>query len=189
MPKDKDTSKKTNVGAIVKDDTGFPDLSKMQMMAWTVIAIGTYVIEVVSAIHGASVTKSTEALKLPDIDSALMVLMGLGQGAYIGKKLVTTAVSRLTGISVGNGKPGTEVTIFGASFGDAKSQKNNGSQLTIDGLPFTAEGLTWDDTKIEFKIPDKQLNGTDWKPAQKIQIGVIVNGQDSANTLSFTVTP
>jgi hypothetical protein len=70
-------------GAIFQDDSGFPDLSKVQMIAWTFIAIATYLIAVGSKIH------QRDYSSLPDIDSALMVLMGLGQGAYLGKKLVT----------------------------------------------------------------------------------------------------
>jgi hypothetical protein len=70
-------------GAILQDDAGFPDLSKVQMIAWTFIAIVTYLIAVGSKIH------QRDYSSLPDIDSALMVLMGLGQGAYLGKKLVT----------------------------------------------------------------------------------------------------
>jgi hypothetical protein len=73
----------TGFGAIFQDDAGFPDLSKVQMIAWTFIAIATYLIAVGSKIH------QRDYSSLPDIDSALMVLMGLGHGAYLGKKLVT----------------------------------------------------------------------------------------------------
>jgi hypothetical protein len=53
------------------------------MIAWTLIAIVTYLIAVASRIHTNNVRG------LPNIDSALMVLMGLGHGAYLGKKLVS----------------------------------------------------------------------------------------------------
>jgi hypothetical protein len=33
---------------------------------------------------------------LPDIDTALMVLMGLGHGAYLGKKLILTTSPAIT---------------------------------------------------------------------------------------------
>jgi hypothetical protein len=76
-------SSSSSFGAIFQDDAGFPDLSKIQMIAWTFIAIATYLIAVGSKIH------QRDYSSLPDIDSALMVLMGLGHGAYLGKKLVT----------------------------------------------------------------------------------------------------
>lgn len=77
------TPETSGVGAILQDDTGFPDLSKVQMIAWTLIAIVTYLIAVASRIHTGNFQG------LPDIDSALMVLMGIGHGAYLGKKLVS----------------------------------------------------------------------------------------------------
>jgi hypothetical protein len=85
-------------GAILQDDQGFPDLSKVQMIAWTFIAIATYLIAVGSKIHKG------DHSGLPDIDSALMVLMGLGQGAYLGKKLVSQDTSAPpTTPPIGNG--------------------------------------------------------------------------------------
>ena len=166
-------------GSIFQDDTGIPDLSKIQMMAWTIIAIGIYLIRLTQEI------RTVPLPQLPDIDTALMVLMGLGQGAYLGKKLVTTTTARLTGVSPGSGPPGTEITIVGMSFGE----KQNGSLITIDGNPLTPAGLAWGDTQIKFKIPDKQLDGNNWSTGQRIFMGVIVAGQESANTLPFTVTP
>ena len=77
------SSGSASFSAIFQDDSGFPDLSKVQMIAWTFIAIATYLIAVGSKIH------QSDYSSLPDIDSALMVLMGLGHGAYLGKKLVT----------------------------------------------------------------------------------------------------
>ena len=73
----------SGIGAIFQDDNGFPDLSKVQIVAWTLIAIATYLIAVANRIQTANFQS------LPDIDSALMVLMGLGHGAYLGKKLVS----------------------------------------------------------------------------------------------------
>lgn len=165
-------------GSLVKDDDGFPDLSKIQMLVWTLVAVGIYLIRLVIEIR--------TDLQLPDIDPALMVLMGLGQGAYLGKKLTTTAVPRLTGLSPGSGKPKTEITITGVSLGE---NEKHGSLITIDGNPFHPEPAPdWQDTQIKFTIPAKQPNGSDWSAGQRISIGVIVGGQESVNTLPFTVT-
>lgn len=67
-------------GGIFEDDDGSPDLAKVQLMIWTIIAIGVYL---VSVYHNLSAEKRV----LPDIDKNLMVLMGLGHSAYLGKKL------------------------------------------------------------------------------------------------------
>ena len=83
ITKSQEPSGSSSFAAIFQDDSGFPDLSKVQMIAWTFIAIVTYLIAVGSKIH------QRDYSSLPDIDSALIVLRGLGHGAYLGKKLVT----------------------------------------------------------------------------------------------------
>lgn len=166
-------------GAIFMDDDGYPDLSKIQMVAWTLIAVGVYLARV-----GNELTMSAPGL--PDIDDALMVLTGLGEGAYLGKKLVTTTRPRLTGLSAGSGKPGTEVTIMGLGFGDSQG----GSLITIDGYPFQGAVSEWKDTQIKFAIPAEQPTGVKWpKEGLRVALSIIVGGQDGANTLPFTITP
>jgi hypothetical protein len=123
-------------------------------------------------------------ISLPDISAALMILMGLGQGAYIGKKLVTINIARLTQLSPGAGKPGTEVTISGVSFSEAP----DGNTVTLNGKPHNPPAAAVNSSQIKFSFPQKQPDGTVWKPGDMVAIGVISGGQDSANTLPFTVT-
>jgi hypothetical protein len=111
-----------------------------------------------------------------------MVLMGLGQGAYLGKKLVTTSVPRLTTLSPSSKKAGEEVEIHGTSLGTKES-----GQLIIDGYPISPVITDWQNTLIKFTFPAKRPDGKDWPPGQRVSIGVIVNGKESANTLPFTV--
>jgi len=179
LAKTKVTPQAAGPGSVVQDDDDVPDLSKIQMLAWVLIAIGVYLIRVLHEI-GLSLPQ------LPDIEGALMVLMGLGQGAYLGKKLTTTITPRLTGLSPGSGRPGTAMTMTGVSFGG----QPNGSLITIDGNPFHPEPAPdWGDTQIQFTIPAKHPTGRDWLAAgERISIGLIAGGQESANTLPFTVT-
>jgi hypothetical protein len=172
-PSDK---KDTGVGPIVSSDERVPDLSKIQMLVWTLIAIVIYFFAVVDQIGSGHA--------LPDIDAALMVLMGLGQGAYLGKKLVTTVTPRLTGLSPGEGNPGTEISITGMAFGT----EQHGSLIIMEGAPLHPQNVVWADTQIRFTLPAKPPSGQDWKAGQRVTFGVIVGGQESANTLPFTVT-
>ncbi len=64
------------LSAILMNDDGDIDLAKIQMMAWTFIALSVYFVRVVHFVNSPS---SVVEPKLPDIDGALMVLMGLGQ--------------------------------------------------------------------------------------------------------------
>ncbi len=76
------------------DDSGTPDLGKVQVVLWTVIAVGVFLSRVFAIIqqphcpHFDPATGNTAcSLSLPDIGQTLMILMGLGHGAYIGKKI------------------------------------------------------------------------------------------------------
>jgi hypothetical protein len=79
---------------IFADDTGAPDLGKVQVVLWTAIAVGVFLYQVFELINcptccpaGVKSPCTVGNLGLPDIDRTLMVLMGLGHGAYIGKKI------------------------------------------------------------------------------------------------------
>jgi hypothetical protein len=74
------------------DDSGVPDLGKSQMLAWTALAAAIYVADTVRLVH-VGLGQPDMLVRLPDIDSALMILMGLGQAGYLGMKLPTPAIS------------------------------------------------------------------------------------------------
>jgi hypothetical protein len=78
-----------DAGGILQDDTGYPDLTKIQMIGFTFIAVGVFLATFIHEIHTNSF-----ATGLPNIDSSLLVLMGLSQGGYVGQKLVSSATRR-----------------------------------------------------------------------------------------------
>jgi len=93
------------ISHLLTDDEGFPDLTKIQMMAWTVITGVIYLSRVIQLTY-ANIHRDADLLQMPDIDKSLMLLMGLGQGTYLGKK-VTSMDSK---IDTGGGeavKPGS----------------------------------------------------------------------------------
>lgn len=173
------------VGALIKDDDGYADLSKIQMIAWTLIAIGVYIVRLVHQVDGASAA----SLALPDIDTALMVLMGLSQGAYLGKKMVSTAgglAPHIAGLLPSSGAAGKTVTIVGTALG--MNTADDASTLTIDTKPYTPpQPPEWNTTRITFTIPPQQLDGQPWEAGQRILVGVIVAAQES-NAVPFTLT-
>lgn len=76
------------------DDSGMPDMGKVQVMLWTLIAVGIFLAEVFAILQSPNCPAfdpaaghTTCALSLPDIGTTLMILMGLGHGAYLGKKI------------------------------------------------------------------------------------------------------
>ena len=72
------------LGGIFEDDTGFPDIGKIQIVGFTAVAVSIFVATVIHQI-----VSSPPITSLPDIDGTLMVLMGLSSGGYLAKKAVT----------------------------------------------------------------------------------------------------
>lgn len=186
---DKPPANGTSKGGLFTDDSGNADLTKIQMVVWTLIATVVYLIQVTTRLdtfaHYTNCSAAGASCPFPDIDAVLMVLMGLGQGAYLGNKL-TTADSRpmLTTLSKPTARAGESVEITGDGFGDAQ----RGSQVTLDGTPLATTATTWTPTKIAFTVPAKHPNGTVWAASQTVSVAVIVDGDTSRQQLPLVVT-
>jgi IPT/TIG domain len=177
---EKDPDPRAGGGAVLADDEGAPDLSKAQLLAWTLLALVVYVVRVFYQL------RVQHWPELPDIDAPLMVLMGLGQGAYIGKKLVTTTTPRLGDVTPAQGPPGTQVTISGV----ALAGKDEATRIRLDdvSLPAPADRSDWDDDHVIFTVPPQHPKSQAWTPPQRVKVSVVAGGQTSANSLEFTVT-
>ena len=77
-----DTAKK---GGLLTDDEGFPELAKIQLMAWTLLAIAIFCIRVADHLQ-STLGGAGAATTVPDVDTALLVLMGIGHGGDAAKK-------------------------------------------------------------------------------------------------------
>lgn len=171
----------TGLGALVQDDDGVVDLTKIQMLAWTAIALFAYLADTLRLLRTVG-----GPTKFADIDASLMVLMGLGQGAYLGKKLVTSDTPRLSRVSKvtltpAGGAAVTTVTVEGESLGATAGV------VTLDGLPIQSQ--SWTDAQVTFTLPAQHPSGAAWPapPATRtVQIGVIIAGQQS-NTLPLAI--
>jgi len=89
-----------NFSWLLQDKHGKPTLAKFQMFAWTVISIIIYLAILFSSVNDLANANLDEldnkcqenrylCLSFPDIDSSLLVLMGLSQGAYLGAEYFT----------------------------------------------------------------------------------------------------
>lgn len=74
-------------GGLVTDDTGFPDLAKVQLVAWTLLAVGIFCVRVVHELR-ATLGHPAHVAALPDVDTALLTLMGISHAGYVGKKAI-----------------------------------------------------------------------------------------------------
>jgi hypothetical protein len=75
-----------SLAGLFQADDGTPDLGKVQLMVWTFVGIAVYI----TLLHHKLASHDRT---LPEIDSALMALMGLGHGAYLGKKMASNGGS------------------------------------------------------------------------------------------------
>jgi hypothetical protein len=75
---------------LIADNDGRLDLNKAQMLSWTAVGIVAFLLDFGNGLSAyAACTPATPgAACFPNIPQALMVLMGLGQGAYLGGKIV-----------------------------------------------------------------------------------------------------
>jgi hypothetical protein len=160
---------------ILQDDSGVPELAKIQVMAFTLIALGIFLTTLIHQIVSNPVTTS-----LPNLDSSLLVLMGISQGGYLGKKLVTFGSPALNAAIPSSAASNSQVTLTGAGLGPPP-----GGLLTMNGAPITV--TSWSASAIKFQVPaaDPSGGGT-WPPPAPVQLAVTVRGQ-TTDPVPFTV--
>ncbi len=124
-----------------------PTLSRLQMFTWTWISIIIYLAVLYSNVdHNLATVK---ALSLPNIDPALVVLMGLSQGAYLGGKIVTAQAMEITKIQPDKGHANQDIQIFGINFGNDKDTVWFQDKKIGKDDP----NLFWTDNRIGVKVP------------------------------------
>ncbi len=187
----------TNVdmrGGLLSDDTGITDLSKVQLVTWTLIALAVYMFAVQSRIsaipHNCTAPCSPDSI--PDIDSVLMVLTGLSQGGYLGKKLVesTQQTISLDSLVPATAKPGDTLHVYGRNFGDPPSGVNvpSDSYVTIGGRNVPDAQITlWSSDRIDLTVGPTDPWGVAWDKDKQLAVGVIVQRVPSSSTLALTV--
>jgi hypothetical protein len=159
----------------------------MQMLAWTFITLGVYVMTLRHHLELAVTTPllaraaPEKFLAFPDMDASLMVLMGLSQGGYLGYKLTTTLTPRLVSLNPVCGTPPILATLGGSGFGETIGA----GLVTVNGNPVTP--TMWQDDIVQFAIPRADPAGNPWMKGQVILVGVIARGQPSVNTLPFSI--
>jgi hypothetical protein len=158
-------------GGLTTTPEGDADLVKTQMVVWSMVGAGIYLLTVANAVNRQLVAAAQVAL--PDVDGALLVLMGISQGTYFGNKLVSRDVEakiELSGILPLKAAAGTTVTLTGCAFG---AQQEN-SFVTLDDVPVRTaqDGLVaWSDNQVQVTIP------TSYKRGAKVSVRLYCNGE------------
>jgi hypothetical protein len=170
-------------GGVLTDDSGMPELAKIQMIGFTLISLGIFLS---SLAH--QVVSSPVVTTLPDIDSSLLVLMGISQGGYLGKKLVTIGTPTLYQANPPQAATGASVTLTGANLVAPPPGLTApaGGQLLMNGAPVPTR--SWSNNAISFTVPyANPVGGGQWAAGEQASVAVVVNGQTS-NSVTLTVT-
>jgi IPT/TIG domain len=161
-----------NIVDLVTDDNRVIDWGDTQMFAWTLVAIGVYIVNFYKML---GYLDPSPEVSLPDVDSTLLVLTGVSQAAYIGKKLVASDVKpTITSIDPNTGaKVGDKIVINGTSFGNTpgKVLSDSKTSLTI---------LSWYDSAILAQISPGTASGKTLISVQTSSNQVITSSYDIA---------
>jgi hypothetical protein len=134
---------------LLGEDSGEPELAKMQMFLFTLVAVVFFVITVADRINGGD----EQALVLPDLDRMWLVLMGVSASGYIGKKYVTRERPIITSIVPSSVPIGTRIMVTGRALGD----KHVGVLAVGPKLlkePKEKANIDWTDSVISLKLPN-----------------------------------
>lgn len=167
---------------LLADDSGVPELAKLQMFLFTLVAVIFFLITV-----GDKINSGIEAeLVLPDVDQSLLVLMGVSAGGYIGKKFVTRERPSLTAITPAEVFQGTPTTIMltGRALGNEKiGVLVVGPRLYKTDEDKRGANVEWTDSIIYFDF-DGNL-----PPNQNYKVEVVVGNAKSEPQILRVVQP
>jgi hypothetical protein len=139
------------LGYLIQDDNGDIDLTKVQMLAWTAVAVIAFLFAFISNaggyVHCQVKGPDNTGLCFPDVDTALMVLMGLGQGTYLGGKLISrTEPPSVESLIVTAAGPFVGVQLTGSNLDGGSLRLTKGSDSVE--LP-----MTWSSATAVGRVP------------------------------------
>lgn len=187
--KDANTAVSYDPTALVADDgSASVSLPKVQVLFWTVISIVVYILSAfqrapaLATCSPAALDANSPNCGLPDIDTMLMVFMGLGHATYLGGKLASTPTPALTSASAQATADGRRIVVLtGSGLGSSGT-------IFMNGAPIEPNNLTWTPTGITFDLPDK-LDGSQWAEGDAITLAVTAGGITSPPITYQNVAP
>ncbi|HEX3468656.1 MAG TPA: GH25 family lysozyme [Candidatus Elarobacter sp.] len=159
--------------ALVRDDgASTASLTKVQILFWTVVAIVVYIN---NAYHDLGpLATCTANCSFPDIDTTLMIFMGLGHATYLGGKLVQTSNPALTGVTELHDDQGVTLVIAGSALGPSGT-------VLFNNVPLDrANVVSWTPTEVRVRPPAQ------WAAGDAITVAVSTGGGAPSPAISFT---
>jgi hypothetical protein len=164
-------------GLVTSDRSDTLDITKIQMLSWTVIGAFMYVADTIATVN-LNLHLKTLITGVPDISNAILVLTGISQGTYIGNKLIVPRGPLPAQLAPSQAKAGDTAHVFGSGFGSTGS-------LLLDGSPIASQ--SWSDTDIVFVLPaNRPGTSTPYKTGDVAKVSVVTGGKSSDNELPLT---
>jgi IPT/TIG domain-containing protein len=177
-------SEQGKLSGLVATDDGRPDLLKIQMLVWTVIGAIIYLARVFGHVSEYAICKPTTTSQcFPDIDEVLMVLMGLGQGAYLGGKLVSGSTAAIASITPNPVLPGQDVSLIGAAFGASPGR----AVLGFGAAQSVIVPKSWSDSTIIFTVPSEAAGAARWRGGEQVEVVLMIDGARTAGESMVTI--
>ena len=172
VKKKQDTT--TPLQELVADDAGVPELAKIQMLLFTLVAVIIFLVTTAEAINSGEENN----MVLPDIDRALLILMGISSAGYLGKKAITLDRPKITSITPGEvpADRKTRIMLTGTSLGNKGNGVLTVGKRSYKTEPQKAEIDEWSDTLISFDF-DPAL--PEFKAGETYDVCVIVGDLES----------
>jgi hypothetical protein len=96
----KSSAASPRAGDLIQDDLSRTDLGDFQMVVITIVAVIIYAITVVEFMEHIEFRR---VVTMPDVDATLLAIFGLGQAAYLGKKVAGDSVTSDQAVSAAAG--------------------------------------------------------------------------------------
>jgi hypothetical protein len=150
-----ESKKKANDGEaslanFVTDDDGNTDFGDFQMTIITILAIGVYCVQLFNFL---GVLKLYRSVTLPDVDTTILSIFGLSQGAYLTKKAAGAG-------AVQSPEPTKKATGTGAAQNPEPTKKATGTGAAQSPKPLEL-GMKAEEVKKLREILNKELELSD----------------------------
>ncbi len=165
-----------DASTLTKDRDGSTDIGKGQMIVWSAITAVTYLMKSFQILNGdGEKINDLPALRIPDIDATMLVLMGVSQGGYLAGKLMNRETS--TPIIESIFAQQERISILGTGFGTIAND--------AEVIMVSPEGKTtvvpqqniqsWIPTRIEIDRRFPPANEASFAPGKGYKVRVRAN--------------
>lgn len=172
------------ISEMILEENHKMSLPKLQMFFWTWILIIIYFIafflqtfEIVVDVEDDRKINNLQAINIPDIHPAFVIIMAVSQGAFIGNSLMSQRTIRIIYVVPARHKVNEIISIFGTNFGSTLEKGAIWIEFgDVDRrIRIPDESIMlWSDDRIEIKISEEtskkisEASGKNGKPCYRV---------------------